>query len=78
MIRTYTYTAADYREVFGGAKHGVVGVDPDGDLIWARRSDIVWAYETVVLGRQTLNNYRPDQVVYAPSPWMKAEFDACQ
>lgn len=73
--RTYTYTAQDYRDVFGTGRHGVVGVDPDGDLVWARRSDIVWAYETVVLTHFKLADYQPDDVVYAPSGMMKEDFD---
>lgn len=77
MQLTYTYTAADYREVFGGRRDGKVGVTPDGDLTWKPSHDqIVWAYETVVLNHVNLSQYQPDDVVYAPSPMMKAEFDA--
>lgn len=79
MARTYTYTAEDYREVFGGGTCGHVGVDPDGDLVWSRRSDIVWAYETVVLNHYTLSMYGgPDEVVYRPSALQKDDFDARQ
>lgn len=74
--RTYTYTAQDYRDVFNGGSKGHVGVDPDGDLVWARHSDIVWAYETVVLDHFKLADYQPDDVVYTPSAMMKEEFDA--
>jgi hypothetical protein len=78
---TYTYTVADYRDLFdrfGGGKYGVVGVDPDGDLIWAAKSDIVWAYESVVLDIATLSAYGKDdsQVVYAPSPIQRDAFEA--
>lgn len=72
---TYTYTAADYRDVFGSARHGFVGVDPDGDLVWVRRSDIEWAYETVVLSRANLSMYRPHEIVFAPSARQKEDFD---
>ena len=78
--RTYTYTVADYRELFnrfGGGKSGVVGVDPDGDLIWTAKSDIVWAYDTVVLDVFGLNAYGTDgsRVVYAPSPMQHDAFE---
>lgn len=81
--RTYIYTVADYRELFnrfGGGKSGVVGVDPDGDLIWAAKSDIVWAYDTVVLDIFKLNAYGSDgsQVVYSPSPMQRDDFEARQ
>ena len=79
MTRTYTYTAADYREVFGGRTIGFVGVDPDGDLIWVRHNDIVWAYETLVLDNMKLNRYTdPNEVIYSPSALMKDDFDARQ
>jgi len=74
-MRTYTYTAQDYRDMFGGGSTGVVGVDPDGDLVWARRNDIVWAYETVVLDHLALSQWPVNAVVYAPSVTMKEEFD---
>lgn len=74
--RTYTYTAQDYRDVFGKANHGWVGVDPDGDLIWTSDRNIVWAHETMVLDAVGLRAYKPDDVVYSPSAMMKAEFDA--
>lgn len=39
------YTIADYVAAFDGRKHGSVGVDPDGDLVWVPKGDqIVWAY----------------------------------
>ena len=75
--RTYTYTAADYREVFGGRSIGKVGVNPDGDLMWRPAGDqIVWAYETVVLNALDLAQYRPDDIVYVPSALQKDDFDA--
>jgi hypothetical protein len=81
--RTYTYTAQDYRDVFnsrptGQRSSGFVGVNRDGDLIWSGDKHIVWAYETMVLDHVDLQNYKPNEVVYSPSPLMKAEFDARQ
>lgn len=77
-MRTYTYTARDYRDVFEGRVHGVAGVDPDGDLVWSRRADIVWAYETIVKTWLALGDYKDDEVVYAPSDFMRDEFNARQ
>lgn len=78
--RTYTYTVDDYQELFnkyGQGKYGVVGVDPDGDLVWAPKSDIVWAYESIVLDIIGLNAHGKDgsRVVYAPSPMQRESFE---
>lgn len=80
MERTYTYTAADYREVFGGRRDGKVGVDPDGDLVWVSTHDqIVWAKEAVVLDMVKLSTmYTSNDIVYQPSGLQKDAFDARQ
>lgn len=79
--RTYTYTLADYMEVLEAhGRSGHAGIDPDGDLVWTRRADIVWAYDTIVLDWPKAMQYRaemqPNEIVYTPSPMQREEFEA--
>lgn len=81
--RTYTYTLQDYIDVLQDhGRIGHAGVDPDGDLVWTRRADIVWAYETLVIDWPKAMQYSAEMargdVLYAPSAMQRDEFEARQ